>query len=352
MKLYRQILGLSAWFIVFYAAVVAAAPNDFNAAKKIAQRIYSDESTTFYCGCPLRWVAGKGQVDLQSCGYEVRKNGPRAQRIEWEHVMPAQQFGAHLACWQQGGRDNCGDSSPQFQQMEADLFNLKPAIGEVNGDRAHFRFALLPEVPLQHGACPIRIDFNRKLAEPRAEIRGDIARIYFYMADRYGIELSTREQQLMMQWHQQDPVDQRERQVHQRIAQQMGHPNLFVTGAKEWFLGYQLSNQAAKSVESKHMKPNTHVNSNVNSNINSDVNAKASTHYVRGGQTTDSSRNSQQAEQAEPQKVTGIMGNRQSKKYHLSHCPGFQQVKAANQQFFSSEAEAKAAGYQKAGNCR
>ncbi len=331
MLLYRQFIWLSLFFISFYSVFLLAAPADFNAAKKIAQRIYSDESETFYCGCPLRWVAGKGQVDLKSCGYEVRKNGPRAQRIEWEHVMPAQQFGAHLACWQQGGRDNCGDSSPQFQQMEADLFNLKPAIGEVNGDRAHFRFAMLPNVPFQHGACPIRIDFARKLAEPRAEIRGDIARIYFYMADRYGIELSHREQQLMLNWHQTDPVDDRERQLHQRIAQQMGHPNLFVTGAKEWFLGYQVNRSGAQA-----------------NNQSQETSGLATQQQV----FNQPSQSQFDAEIKPQQKAGAIMGNRQSKKYHLAHCPGFQQVKVANQQFFTSEAEAKAAGYQKAGNCR
>jgi len=54
--------------------------------------------------------------------------------------------------------------------------------------------------------------------------------------------------------------------------------------------------------------------------------------------------------------VTGtgvIIGNRKSQVYHLSvGCPGYGQVSAKNQISFTSEAEAQAAGYRKAGNCK
>lgn len=304
MKKYLVLLSL-------FAPLLFAAPKDFNAAKKIAQRVYADESETFYCACPLRWVGTKGQVDLKACGYEVRKNGPRANRIEWEHVMPAEQFGNALTCWQQGGREQCGDADQRFKTMEADLFNLKPAIGEVNGDRAHFRFALLPSTENQHGACPIRIDFKQKLVEPRAQIRGDIARINFYMADRYGIELTTREQQLFLAWHQQDPVDKRELSLHQRIAQQMGHSNPFVTGVKEWFIGYQFGlSKNNSSSEQQHQVESI------------------------GGDPSE------------------VIGNKNSKKYHLRHCAGFSQVKTENQQRFANEQQALDAGYVRAGNCK
>jgi deoxyribonuclease-1 len=309
--------------LLSFAPMLFAAPADFNSAKKLAQRIYADEAQTFYCGCPLRWVGGKGQVDLAACGYQIRKNGPRANRIEWEHVMPAEQFGSGLTCWQQGGREQCGDRDQAFKRMEADLFNLKPAIGEVNGDRAHFRFSLLPEVAAQHGQCPIRIDFKRKLVEPRTSIRGDIARIYFYMADRYQIPLSMREQQLFLEWQQQDPVDQRELALHQRIAQQMGHANPFVTGDKEWFIGYQVAASSTK---------------------------QALTHAIEDLSLSSTAENT--AELKSSSQNMQIIGNKNSKKYHLSHCPGFSQVKVENQQVFKSEAHAKDAGYARAGNCK
>ncbi|WP_419570143.1 endonuclease [Rheinheimera sp.] len=302
------------WFVVvlgFSACGLSAAPASFESAKKVASRVYSAEKQEFYCGCAIRWQAGKGTPDLTSCGYQVRKNGPRASRIEWEHVMPAQQFGSPLSCWQQGGRKQCAAKDPLFQQMEADLFNLKPAIGEVNGDRAHYRFGMLPNAKAAYGQCPVKIDFQARLVEPRAQIRGDIARIHFYMADKYGIVLAKAQQQLFMAWHQQDPVDAAELQLQQRIAQQMGHANEFVTGKKHWVLNYQVSRfgLVGTAMRSVGVSP-----------------ASSASAFVKG--------------------------NKNSKLYHLSHCSGYGQIAERNQVIFASEQQARDAGFSLAGNCK
>ncbi len=286
-------------------AEASAAPANFDSAKTIASRIYSIEKQEFYCGCTIRWLAGKGIPDLKGCGYQIRKNGPRANRIEWEHVVPAQQFGSALACWKQGGREQCSKSDPMFKQMEADLFNLKPAIGEVNGDRAHYRFGVLPEQPSQYGACEVKVDFKNRLVEPRVQIRGDIARIYFYMADKYQLPLAKAQQQLFMAWHQQDPVDDTELKLQQRIAQQMGHSNDFVTGKKTWQLNYKASGFGLNKV-------------------------KAETVVIASGQ---------------------VLGNKRSKLYHLSHCSGYGQVSESNRKWFDTEQQALDAGFKRAGNC-
>jgi len=289
-------------------ALVHAAPVSFDAAKLVASRIYSVEKQEFYCGCAIRWQAGKGLPDLTACGYKVRKNGPRAQRIEWEHVVPAQQFGGALACWRQGGRKLCSAQDAVFRQMEGDLFNLKPAIGEVNGDRSSFHYANLPGLESPYGLCPAKIDFAARLFEPRAAIRGDIARIYFYMADRYGLELAKSQQQLFMAWDKQDPVTDAERALQQRIAQQMGHSNEFVTGKKTW----QLTKSASKTPLAKLNGPSE--------------------------------------SQTQPIKPL-VRGNKNSKLYHLSHCRGYQQIAISNQVAFGSEQDAIASGYRRAGNC-
>lgn len=294
---------------------VAAAPANFDSAKTIASRIYAPEKQEFYCGCAIRWQAGKGIPDLKGCGYQIRKNGPRANRIEWEHVMPAQQFGSPLACWKKGGREQCGKTDVLFKQMEADLFNLKPAIGEVNGDRAHYRFAMLPTQAPQYGSCDVKVDFKSRLVEPRAEIRGDIARIHFYMADKYQIPLAKAQQQLFMAWHQQDPVDDTERKLQQRIAQQMGHANDFVTGKKLWQLNYKVSGFGLTKV-----KQTTQTAA---------VSALPSTTQTSGQ----------------------VLGNKRSKLYHLSHCSGYRQVAERNQRWFDTEQQALNAGFKRAGNC-
>lgn len=46
-----------------------------------------------------------------------------------------------------------------------------------------------------------------------------------------------------------------------------------------------------------------------------------------------------------------VIGNKNSKKYHLQGCPGYTQVGEKNRVYFKTAAEAEAAGYTKAGNC-
>ena len=58
------------------------------------------------------------------------------------HVMPAENFGRHLSCWKEGGRKAC-KKDPIFNEMEADMHNLVPAIGELNADRSNYKFAAL-----------------------------------------------------------------------------------------------------------------------------------------------------------------------------------------------------------------
>jgi deoxyribonuclease-1 len=46
-----------------------------------------------------------------------------------------------------------------------------------------------------------------------------------------------------------------------------------------------------------------------------------------------------------------IIGNKNSKKYHLPNCPGYTQTLEKNRVYFKSAEEAEAAGFTRAGNC-
>ncbi len=212
----------------------AQPPASFSKAKKIAAKLYEGHEETFYCGCKYVYKGKKLVPDPSKCSYEPRipvtKNGKpnsRATRIEWEHVVPAYWFGHQRRCWQEGGRKAC-KSDPGFAKMEADLMNLVPAIGELNGDRSNYRFAILPGEPRKYGACDFEVNFKSKKAEPRPEIRGDIARIYFYMRDKYNLKLSNQQTKLMTAWHNADPVSVEERERVLRINAAQGSDNPWV----------------------------------------------------------------------------------------------------------------------------
>lgn len=202
----------------------AAAPRTFQEAKKAAWKLYASHPVEFYCGC--RYSGNK--VDLKSCGYVPRTNAKRASRIEWEHIVPAWVIGHQRKCWQNGGRENCARHDDAYRRAEADLHNLVPSIGEVNGDRSNYGFGWLPQAPSQYGACLMVVDFKARKAMPRQQVRGMIARTYFYMSERYGLRLSKQDRQLYTAWNKQYPVEAWERNRNQRVACVMGHGNHFV----------------------------------------------------------------------------------------------------------------------------
>ncbi|CAK1907315.1 endonuclease [Vibrio crassostreae] len=211
-------------------SVFAAPPSSFSKAKKEAVKIYLDHPTSFYCGCDITWKdKKKGIPDLDGCGYQVRKQQKRASRIEWEHVVPAWQFGHQRQCWQDGGRKNCTRNDKVFKSMEADLHNLTPAIGEVNGDRSNYNFSQWNGMDgVSYGQCEMQVNFKQRKVMPPDRAKGSIARTYLYMSQEYGFKLSKQQTNLMMAWNKQFPVDKWECTRDERIYAIQGNHNPFV----------------------------------------------------------------------------------------------------------------------------
>ncbi|MCL6418134.1 endonuclease [Aestuariirhabdus sp. Z083] len=219
----------SFWLCLLLAVACShlSAATNFSSAKKQAREIYADNPNSFYCNCRYRSQQKKLIPDLDDCGYEVRKQPKRAERIEWEHVVPAWALGHQRQCWQNGGRKACRKDA-EFRQMEADLHNLVPAIGEINGDRSNYRFSLLGKRPKLYGACDFKVDFKARKAEPPESVRGEIARIYLYMHEKYGLSMSDAQQRLLLDWHRRYPVNDWERTRNQRVQAMQGDSNHWV----------------------------------------------------------------------------------------------------------------------------
>lgn len=322
----KQVFLVFALLVFNATSSFAGAPSSFSAAKVVAKReIFFDQADgpvgDLYCGCKWKWVGKSGgRVDAESCGYETRKQQTRAERTEWEHIVPAWQFGHQRQCWQNGGRKNCIATDPVFRAMEADLYNLYPSVGEVNGDRANFNYGMVSGVSSQYGQCSTRVDFSARTAEPRDEVKGLVARTTFYMFDRYGLNMSRQQQQLLGAWSRQYPASDWEIERNERIAKIVGYPNKFVTGERVWSMGHKPTGDG-----------------------------------VKGGSPAAAARQVEKTQRSSVDvSVEGtVIGNRRSNVYHLSSgCPGFSQVSPKNQVAFESETEAINAGFRKAGNCR
>lgn len=219
--MYRLAL-LFALLLPFVA--LADGPRNFREAKKIAWKIYAERPVDFYCGCAFKG----NRIDLASCGYIPRKQPKRAARVEWEHIVPAWVIGHQRQCWQQGGRKRCTSTDPVFSKAEADLHNLVPVVGEVNGDRSNYGFGMLSEKPSQYGACPFVVNFKQRTAMPPDYSRGAIARTYIYMSERYGLRLSKQDRRLFAIWNRQYPVNEWEQWRNRSIACRQGNANRHV----------------------------------------------------------------------------------------------------------------------------
>lgn len=208
------------------------APRTFREAKILSKNhVYFDHTKELYCGCNFNWVGESGgRIDFRSCNYSPRNDNERARRIEWEHIVPASWFGRQLQCWQNGGRENCVKNDPKFNLMEADMHNLYPAIGEINGDRSNYRiYVTLDNTSRHYGQCEMKVNFKDRVAEPPDFSKGIVARAHLYMAWRYNIQLSQQQKRLMEDWHRRYPATQWEITRNQRITRIMGCGNPYIS---------------------------------------------------------------------------------------------------------------------------
>lgn len=141
--------------------------------------------------------------------------------------MPAHNFGKHLSCWKNGGRKAC-KKDKKFRAMEADMHNLVPSIGEINADRSNFKYAANKVKSSQYGVCNFEIDFKQKRAYVKDEIKGDIARIYLYMSDKYNVRLSKKEKRMMEIWNKLDPISNWEKIKNEKVRKIQGNLNPYI----------------------------------------------------------------------------------------------------------------------------
>lgn len=212
---------------------------NFSKAKQELHFIHQENSITLYCGCKYSGET----VDLKSCGYKIHKNAKRAAYLEWEHVVPAHAFGQSFKEWREGdpkcitkkkkkkfkGR-KCAQTNEVYARMEADMYNLFPEIGELNGLRSNYSMAAighqnLTKRGMTFGECKAIIQ-DRKF-EPMDLAKGIVARTYMYMDQAYpghGI-ISDKNRKLFDAWDKMFPVKDWECERATKIKAVQGNEN-------------------------------------------------------------------------------------------------------------------------------
>jgi deoxyribonuclease-1 len=227
--------------IVSCPSFAANQTNDsFYKAKKILeQKVYQNHRITLYCAASFD--AQKNIIPPE--GFYTDKYVVRAKKNEWEHVVPAENFGRTFKEWREGDKQcvtskgksfkgrRCAEKvNTEYRYMQADMFNLYPAVGAVNALRSNYSFTLLANEKSDFGNCEMKIE-NRK-TEPPVRARGRIARTYMYMEETYPrYKMSRSQRQLMNAWDKMYPVSEWECKRAGKIAILQGNENLVLKRA-------------------------------------------------------------------------------------------------------------------------
>ena len=239
---------MKTFLFLFFLTLPLFAGESFSTSKKELRKIYQGHQETLYCGCKFNYKDKKYMINKKSCGYEPRlpltrkgKVNQRAKRIEWEHLIPAENFGRQFKCWREGaakcvtskgkrykGRKCCTKVNKKYRLMQADMHNLFPAIGELNGDRKNFRFDFEEAQATQYGECKFSVDFKQKRASVKKELRGVIARNNLYFHRHYGMKLSKQEMKKYKAWNKQYKANTWEVERNKKIKKVQGNSNPFI----------------------------------------------------------------------------------------------------------------------------
>ena len=193
------------------------------AKKTLDRRVYFDHRVTLYCAATFN----RNRTVKLPKGFKTPSDKKRAQRLEWEHVIPAQWFGREFDAGR--GRQCAERVSREFRLMHADMYNLFPAIGAVNRIRSNYPYTELPAfIPATFGSCPMKV--YRKMVEPPAFARGEIARAALYMQWAYPgrVKLTRKMSEMMTRWNETYPVSDWECLRARRIEALQGNENPFV----------------------------------------------------------------------------------------------------------------------------
>ena len=226
---------LFALLLVSNSGIFSAPPNTFYEAKKIAGNLFESNRVTLYCSCHYDKY---NTIDLTGCGMESASMIKRAHRVEWEHMMPAENFGRHFKCWREPiclhnekyfkGRKCCEKIDAEFKLAESELYNLWASVGLVNQARSNYRYSTLPKKNGFYG-CTFEVDSQLRKVEPADRAKGIVARANLFMAKKYHIHISPSQQKLFEAWNKQFPPTEWEKIWASKIAEIEGYSNPYIS---------------------------------------------------------------------------------------------------------------------------
>jgi len=226
------------WLLLLPAALLGRgyeAPDNRTKAVKLIKKIHYDYKQTWLNGCDYIYDPASCMdvtiVDTSTCGVQEQK-----QRVKWIQIVPDSFYGRNRECMNEEvcvskytgksykGKRCCRQSDAVYRKMEADLFNYIPVVSAVAEKRKEQLFGKV-EKPLYLIG---KVKMDGSFIEPPDSLKGDIARVYLYMNERYGLDLSLDEKEAFYYWHKLDSVDKRECDIAKTIMKIQGSSNRWI----------------------------------------------------------------------------------------------------------------------------
>ena len=242
---------------------------------KILKENFRKRGETFFCNCEYRFLR------VRKCKLSSRQNSEAGQMVEWGHVIETAFFGPSFDSWKNGhpkcfhprgfptrskirsmsysrsyllgltrkkdfkGQHCARKVDPYFKRMESDLYNLVPASISTLAIKKNTYFGVANPKLIKVKGCSLRILKN--IFVPPDHLRGDIARIIFYLKKFYPKKLKFSKEQIRLyqSWSQIDPVSPEECKRNDQIFKIQGNKNPFVLNncpAKRvfWYLPFRI----------------------------------------------------------------------------------------------------------------
>ena len=138
------------------------------------------------------------------------------------HVYPSNWISEHLGC---RSERTCLRTNEQYSTIISDMQNMVPV-------EAYHYFKIKGSIfgnlddTIEASECGVKKRLH--IIDPPDALKGDVARIHFYMHHRYQLPLNSNFA-FFKEWHQADPPDAIEKARNQRIKQAQGNDNPFIS---------------------------------------------------------------------------------------------------------------------------
>jgi deoxyribonuclease-1 len=140
------------------------------------------------------------------------------------HIYPTALITKELDC---RSERSCLRTNPEFEKIISDLHNMVPVNSFYHFKLKDSVFGILDESN-EANECGIKKRYN--IVEPPDRVKGDIARIHFYMHKQYGLPLNS-SFLFLKTWDKKDPPSKEEISKNKIIKEIQGNNNPFVTDA-------------------------------------------------------------------------------------------------------------------------